>query len=128
MPLEGLWWTDDMREFSLNARDRWKWTLMILQPEFVTADLYLQVLEEVRKKKGLPVLARVRFERFHEGLSAQIMHSGPYSAEEPTVSRLHRFIAENGDRRIGKHHEIYLGDPRRIKPEKLKTIIRQPIA
>lgn len=127
MPLEGLWWTDDQSQFSMSNKTIWRWTAMIMQPEYVAAEMVAETLEEVRKKKGFPALERVRFEAYHEGLSAQIMHIGPYAAEEPTIAKLHSFIRENGYEPRGKHHEIYLGDPRRVAPEKLKTILRQPI-
>ncbi len=127
MPLEGLWWTDDPRQFSLNNKGLWKWTAMMMQPEYVTGDLFADVLDEVKEKKGLVALARVRFETFHEGLSAQIMHIGPYAAEEPTIARLHDFIRESGYEPRGRHHEIYLSDPRRTAPEKMRTVLRQPV-
>jgi len=127
MPLEGLWWTDDPGQFSMTNKDAWKWTAMIMQPEHVTPELFEEALAEVRQKKDLPALDRVKFEAYHEGLSAQIMHIGPYAAEEPTIARLHHFIRDNGYEPNGKHHEIYLSDPRRTAPEKLKTVLRQPI-
>jgi hypothetical protein len=105
----------------------WKWTAMIMQPEFVVAEMVAEALDEVRKKKGLPALERVRFEAYQEGLSAQIMHAGPYATEEATIARLHSFIRGNGYELNGRHHEIYLSDPRRTAPEKLKTVLRQPI-
>ena len=127
MPLEGLWWMEDMAQFSLDRKDEWLWTLMILQPDYVTPEVFEQALGQARRKRDNPALAEVRFEAFHEGLSAQIMHLGPYSEEGPTVARLHAFIAEQGYRPHGKHHEIYLGDPRRCAPDKLKTVLRQPV-
>jgi len=127
MPLEGLWWTDDMTQFSIDNKDIWKWTVMIMQPEHVTKDFVQRVVEQVEKKKSPPALSKMRFETLHEGLSAQIMHIGPYSAEGPTVEKLHAFVREKGYVLAGKHHEIYLSDPRRAAPEKMKTIIRQPI-
>lgn len=127
MPLEGLWWVDDMRQFSVDDKGVWQWTMMIMQPEHVTETLLEEALEQVRVKKDPAALARMRFESYHEGLSAQIMHVGPYAAEAPTIEKIHRFIAENGYQLRGKHHEIYLGDPRRTAPERLKTIIRQPM-
>ncbi|UCG37006.1 MAG: GyrI-like domain-containing protein, partial [Candidatus Bathyarchaeota archaeon] len=119
LPLEGLWWTDDMTQFSIENKEAWKWTSMIMQPEYVTEDLVSKALEQVEKKKNPPALPKIRFESFHEGLSAQIMHIGPYSAEGPTIERLHNFIKENGYELKGKHHEIYLSDPRRSAPEKM---------
>ncbi len=127
MPLEGLWWADDMTQFSVENKDIWKWTAMIMQPQYVTKDLFSKAIEQVKKKKSLPALPKMRFESFHEGLAAQIMHLGPYSAEGPTIERLHDFIKENGYQLRGKHHEIYLTDPQRSAPDKMKTVIRQPV-
>jgi hypothetical protein len=127
MPLEGLWWTDDMRTFSVEDKDAWKWTAMIMQPEvYVTEELFEEAKVEVERKKGLRAVARMRFEAFREGLSAQIMHLGPFSEEGPVIERIHRYIEERGGKPRGKHHEIYLSDLRRTKPERLKTVIRQP--
>jgi hypothetical protein len=130
MPLEGLWWTDDMSLFSPANKDIWKWTAMIMQLEHVTRDLFQTALEQVAKKKDLPALSKARFQSFQEGRSAQIMFIGPYSAEGPTIEKIHEFIKDHGetfDGLIQKHHEIYLSDPRRTIPEKLRTVIRQPI-
>jgi len=126
MPLEGLWWADDMSKFTVTNKDIWKWTMMIMQPEYVTAQLVAETLGEVAKKKDLSALSKIRFEPFHEGHAVQIMHIGPYSAEEPTVTKLHSFIRESGYELSGLHHEIYLGDPRKSAPGKLQTVIRQP--
>jgi hypothetical protein len=125
-PAEGLWWVEDMREFNIEHKENWDWTMMIAQPQPVTAEWVEQARREALKKKGLALLGQVRFETYTEGCSAQIMHTGPYSAEGPTVARLHAYIAENGGGLHGKHHEIYLGDVRKAAPEKLKTVIRQP--
>jgi len=127
-PLEGLWWMDDMREFNLEAKGSWKWTVMMPLPDHVTAAEVASASEEVKRKKGAELTAGVRFETFTEGLSAQIMHIGPYATEATTIETLHSSIRENGFVFAGKHHEIYLGDPRTAKPENLKTIIRQPVA
>lgn len=127
MPLEGLWWVPDMALFTAD-RDDWRWTLMIAQADEVTVDLVREAKVAAAAKKQLDAIAWVRLERYAEGLSAQVMHHGPYSEEAPTVQRLHRFITEQGYLRCGKHHEIYLGDPRRTGPDKLRTIIRQPVA
>ena len=126
-PAEGLWWVEDMEQLSMKDKESWKWTLMIMQPGHITQDVFDRALTEARAKKNINVLENVRFEAFREGLSAQIMYTGPYSAEEPTIEKLHAFIMENGYDFNGKHHEIYLGDPRRTAQEKLKTAIRQPI-
>ena len=127
MPLEGLWWMEDMRFFDLNKKDDWLWTVMIAQPAQVTPELIRDAVHEVERKKNPPALGKVRFEAFREGLSAQIMHIGPYEAEAPTIARMHGFIAEHGYEPAGKHHEIYLSDPRRTAPEKYRTILRQPV-
>ena len=127
MPLEGLWWTDEMDKFSMENKDIWKWTAMIMQPEYVTEELFNKAVEQVQIKKSLPSLSKIKLKSFNEGLSAQLMYIGPYSAEGPTIEKLHNFIEENGYELRGKHHEIYLSDPRRSAPEKLKTVIRQPV-
>lgn len=126
MPLEGLWWVDDMRQFSVKRKGDWQWTMMIVQPDLVTLQLFAETMNEVQKKKDLPALSKLRFESFHEGQAAQVMHLGPYSAEEPTINLLHDFIRERGGEKCGKHHEIYLKDPRKSAPDKLLTVIRQP--
>ena len=132
MPLEGLWWVDNMEDFSIEDKSKWKWTSMIRQPDFISNSIIKQAIEEVEIKKNPLALSKIRFETLNEGLTAQIMHMGPYSEEGPTVEKLHSFIHENGYDFEGinpdqKHHEIYLSDIRRTKPERLKTIIRQPI-
>ena len=99
----------------------------MMQPKFVTEALFRAAVEQVTKKKNPPALPKMRFESFSEGLSAQIMHLGPYSAEKSTVEKIHRFIKENGYETNGKHREIYLSDPRKSAPEKMKTVLRQPI-
>lgn len=126
-PSEALWWMEDMSEFSLETKDRWQWTLMIMQPDEVTQEIVDAAQGELARKKDPPALSRLRYERYHEGLSVQIMYLGPYADEGPTIARMHEFIRENGYDFNGKHHEIYLGDPRRTAPEKLKTVIRQPV-
>jgi hypothetical protein len=128
MPLEGLWWTPDMSTFTTEDKSAWYWTMMIMQPDAVSQEVFEEALEKAAKKKSAETIDRMRLERFAEGPAAQIMHVGPYAAEGPTIGRLHAFIAEQGRERAGKHHEIYLSDPRRAAPEKLKTIVRQPIA
>ncbi|WP_414470424.1 GyrI-like domain-containing protein [Methanobacterium sp. ACI-7] len=132
MPLEGLWWVDNMENFNVEDKSNWKWTAMIRQPDFITEEMIKQAMEDVEKKKNPTLLSKIRFESLNEGLCSQIMHIGPYSEEGPTVEKLHNFIHENGYEFDGandgeKHHEIYLSDMRRIKPERLKTIIRQPM-
>jgi hypothetical protein len=127
-PLEGTFWTDKASDFLSADKGKWRWTLMVMQPDELTATLLEKLRSETQRKKPNPSLAKVRLDSWEEGLVAQVMHVGPYSAEKPTIERLHSFVAEQGYRLRGRHHEIYLGDPRRAAPEKLKTIIRQPIA
>ncbi len=129
MALEGLWWWDDPTVFDLEEeppREEWNWKSMIRQPDFITTEMVDAVRPDVREKRG-PAVDSVALETFHEGLSAQIMHIGPYSEEGPTERKLHAFIEESGYRMRGRHHEIYLSDPRRSKPENMKTILRQPV-
>ena len=128
LPLEGLWWADDMSSFIMGKKDEWKWTLMIMQPEIVTKKMVQEAIEQVKVKKNPVSLPLVRFESFSEGKSAQIMHIGPFSEEGPTIEKVHSFIEDNGSQLTGKHHEIYLSDIRRSAPEKWKTIIRQPMS
>ncbi len=127
MPLEGLWWADDHEAFIRNDRTQWKWTMMILQPDFVSDEVIAAAIAEVRRKKALPGVERLRLERFEEGRCAQVLHVGPFTEEGPVIERLHQFIEVHGGL-AGKHHEIYLSDIRRAAPEKWKTIIRQPMA
>jgi hypothetical protein len=127
MPLEGLWWAEDMDLFLVEAKHKYEWTLMILQPEEVTGELFAEACQEVMEKKGLEAVDLLRLETYEEGPSAQVMHIGPYSDEAPTIAALHQFIDDSGRRPRGKHHEIYLGNPRRTAPERLRTIIRQPV-
>jgi hypothetical protein len=127
MPLEGLWWADDMNAFHLANKSTWKWTAMILQPDFIAQPQVDAAFDEVRRKKNPAALDQVRFETLAEGVAAQILYMGPFSGEGPTIQRMHDFIHTAGKGLRGKHHEIYLNDPRRTAPQKLKTIIRQPM-
>ncbi len=125
--LEALWWADDMADFTMGRKDRWKWTAMIMQPDSITGAMFETAKVKGREKLGEPP-ASLRLERFTEGLSVQTMYVGPYADEGPTISRLHtEFLPQKGLVEAGLHHEIYVGDPRRSAPEKLKTIIRQPV-
>jgi hypothetical protein len=127
MPLEGLWWAADMDTYLTRDKSAWDWTMMIMQPEWITAEMVDEAVEAVAKK-GLAALPKLRFEPYDEGLCAQILHVGSYDDEGPTLARLHdAWLPENGYVENGKHHEIYLSDPRRVAPDKLKTILRQPI-
>lgn len=127
MPLEGLWWADDHAAFAANDRARWRWTMMILQPDVVEDAVLEAAITQVRDRKRLPAVQRLRLESFVEGRCAQVLHVGPFTEEGPTIERLHAFIAERG-RLAGKHHEIYLSDIRRAHPAKWRTVIRQPMA
>jgi hypothetical protein len=126
MPLEGLWWADDMSSFATSGKSRWKWTLMIMQPDFVEMDLLHVAMADMKKKKKLPALNELRVEEFTEGRCAQVLHIGPFSEEGPTIQRVHSYINSKSSL-TGKHHEIYLSDIRRADPKRWKTIIRQPM-
>ena len=130
-PLEGLWWADaetsSMAELQAD-RDAWNWTMMIAVPDAVTAAELAAAVDAAARRRPLPAAGSVRLERVAEGLAAQIMHVGPYSAEAPTIARLHAIVAAEGYELRGRHHEIYLGDPRRTAPERLKTVIRHPVS
>ena len=126
MPLEGLWWADDVDAFDAGEKADWEWTLMIVQPDVVTEAIVDRAREDV-ESKNLPALSKVRYETYDEGMAAQTLHVGPFSEEGPTVERVHEFIAENGYAPRGHHHEIYLSDMRRTDRERLRTIIRQPV-
>jgi hypothetical protein len=141
-PLEGLWWTEEMissmtgiteesdwlDRFRASDRNSWQWTSMIMQPEWITREMFLEAREQVREKKDLPGLDGLRLESYQEGLSVQILHIGPFADEGPVLTRLHiQFLPQNNLVEAGKHHEIYLSDPRKTAPEKLRTILRQPV-
>lgn len=139
-PLEALWWVDDPAQQDVVAaaargqatmadsdRDRWQWRAMIVQPDPLDAPAAARAVEQARAKKSLPALDRLRFERWQEGRCAQVLHIGPYADEGPSIARLHKGIAAAGYRPHGRHHEIYLGDPRRSAPERLRTILRHPV-
>ncbi len=127
MPLEGLWWVEDLALFSQESKEDWLWTMMILQPEPVTAEVVETIRPLVLTKHQLRPLEEIRFESYSEGRCAQVMHHGPYAEEKPTIDRLHAFIREEDCQLHLKHHEIYLNDPQKTAPEKLLTIIRQPV-
>ncbi len=126
MPLEGLWWVENMEDFDVDKKDEWLWTSMMMQPEFITREMVEEAMAKVKEKKDPPALSKVRFETYEEGPAGQIMHIGPFSEEGPTIQKLHNYIEEKGFQLSGKHHEIYLSDIRRAAPEKWKTVIRQP--
>jgi hypothetical protein len=125
MPLEGLWWAQEMADWNSVERADWLWTAIIMQPPAITGEMFEQARRDAEQKRRLD-LARVYFEPFTEGRAAQILYTGPYKEEGPTIERLHAFIKQQGWQLSGKHHEIYLNTPGRTAPERLKTIIRQP--
>jgi hypothetical protein len=127
MPLEGLWWADNMSSFTIEDKRNWKWTLMVMQPELVSPALVAAAVDQVKAEKIPVALPGLRFDSFREGRVAQTMHIGPFTEEGPTIGRLYEFIAREDYVRVGKHHEIYLSDIRKAAPEKWKTVIRQPI-
>jgi hypothetical protein len=127
MPLEGLWWADDPRAFMQAEKSAWKWTAMILQPEFISRGNFDDAFDEVRRKKNPAALHRVRFETLEERECAQTLYFGPFSEEGPTIQSMHDAIHAAGKCLYGKHHEVYLSDPRRTAPAKLRTILRQPM-
>jgi hypothetical protein len=126
MALEGLWWIAD-GEFDFRMKVPWYWTMMILQPEHISQAMFTEALAQLNKKRESESISRLRLESFYEGPCMQIMHIGPYADEPGTIEKMKTFAWENGYIACGKHHEIYLGDPRRVQPEKLKTILRHPI-
>ena len=126
MALEGLWQIDG-EEFDITRPGGWTYRLMMLVPDHVTQNMFQEALRQLERKRPSPTLARLRLERFREGLCLQIMHVGPYATEPATIERMKAFARENGYVYREAHHEIYMGDPRRSAPEKLKTILRQPV-
>ena len=127
-PLEGLWWSDRPEVFTTRAKDAWQWRMLISQPDWISDDLIDEAKQAAELAKNLPAIADVRRETLREGTSAQLLHVGPYDDEGPVLAKLHHeYLAANNLRMSGLHHEIYLGDPRRTEPAKLKTILRQPV-
>jgi len=127
MALEGLWWLKTGEPFQIGKREDWCWTLMILQPQVVTKAVLVKVIKKIKEKKEVQVLDKLRLESFTEGLSVQILHIGPYADEPITKEKMDVFTSMHGLMVCGKHHEIYLSDPRRVKPEKMKTILRYAV-
>jgi len=131
MPLDGLWWVED-GVFDIKVKDNWFYTLMIMKPDVITKELFEEAREQIRRKKGdSPTLSKLRLDSFEEGLCVQVMHIGPYTTEPATMDRMKEFMSENGLRDNvgpnGKHHEIYISDPRKANPEKMKTVLRHPV-
>jgi hypothetical protein len=127
MPLEGLWWSDDWADFAAGRRDRWRWTMLIAQPPVVDVAMMADAVATAARKGKAPAADEVRLEVLEEGDAVQVMHHGPYADEGPTNAALHAWIADAGLAPTGKHHEVYLSDPRRAAPEKMRTILRQPV-
>lgn len=135
-PLEGLWWAEDMSDFITRKKENWLWTMMIRQPDWLTEGMIdqarVETIQKLAKKKDpatdRETLENTRFQTLTEGKCVQVLHIGSYDDEGPILKEMHEvFIPTNGFKMTGKHHEIYLGDPRRVAPEKLKTILRQPV-
>lgn len=138
-PLEALWWVDGDEQALVEAiaagtataadtdRSRWHWRALISQPSGVDADLVERAIAQTRAKRPSPALDRLRFEQWAEGRCAQVLHIGPYADESSSIVRLHQGLREAGYVPRGRHHEIYLSDPRRTAPEKVRTILRQPV-
>ena len=128
-PLEGLWSAEDPRVFTAGDKSQWDWTMMIAQPAWITEDIFHEALAITAKKKDVPALDAIRFSPLAEGKAVQILHIGSYDSEAPTLARLHdEYLPTHGLTFNGHHHEIYLSDPRRTDPEKLRTVLRQPVA
>jgi len=132
MALEGLWGVEDGK-FDITIKDNWFYTLMIMQPDVITQEVFEEAREEVRKKKGdSDALNKARLADFEEGLCVQTMHIGPYATEPATLDRMQEFMAANGLKDAvgpigGRHHEIYMSDPRKAAPDKMKTVLRHPV-
>ena len=126
MALEGLWFIEE-GDFDINIKDNWKYRLMIMQPEFITPEMFQDAVKQVKRKNASPAVDRLRLEKFEEGLCVQILHIGPYATEPPTVEKMNAFAAQNGYSMSGMHHEIYLGNPLRADPAKLKTVLRHGV-
>jgi len=129
MPLEGLWWSENMDDFVTRDKASWSWRMMIAQPGLVTSEWIETARTQVLAKKDAgPRAAEIHFETYEEGMCVQLMHIGPYDAEAPNIQRMHQYALAQGYRLAGLHHEIYLSDPRRAAPSKMRTVLRQPIA
>lgn len=127
-PLEGLWWSEDLSVFTTRAKSSWQWRMLISQPDWITARDVEDAVATALAKKKLPAIAEVRHEPLHEGTSAQVLHIGSYDDETPVLATLHdEYLPGSGLAEAGHHHEIYLGDPRRTEPAKLRTVLRQPV-
>ena len=130
MPLEGLWWSEDMAAFTVSRdKSRWSWTLMIMTPDWIDQSLFDEARAQVAAKDCPRRLDEIRLATLSEGRCVQTLHVGSFDTETEVLARMHdEFIPQNALRMVGRHHEIYLGDFRRVAPEKLRTILRQPVA
>lgn len=129
-PLEGLWWAEDMDSFT-SARDksRWDWTLMLMVPDWLGEDAFAAAVERSRAKNPPARLDDIRLETLSEGRCVQTLHVGSFDEEAEVLRRLHHaFVPENGLRVVGRHHEVYLSDFRRVAPARQRTLLRQPVA
>lgn len=127
-PLEGLWWSKDMTDFTARRKDNWEWTMMLMVPDWVGPAMIDAAIARTKKKKAPAALDKLRVEVLEEGRCVQVLHTGSYDNEGPVLEKLHaEFLPANGLKPVGKHHEIYLSDPRKVAPEKLKTVLRQPV-
>ena len=127
-PLEALWWADDESAFEGNRRDEWQWTLMVILPDHVSDEDLRGTLADLEKKGKLTeVHARMRTEVLEEGQSVQCLHVGPYDSMGGAISAMRAFAESKGLEFASKHHDVYLSDPRRTAPEKLKTVLRRPV-
>lgn len=127
-PLEGLWWADDWAAFTRRDKDAWRWTMLICQPDWITREMIDDARDAALAKKKRPAIAEVRTLTLSEGRCAQALHVGSYDDETPLLDRLHNgYLAEHGLEPTGRHHEVYLGDPRRTEPARLRTVLRQPV-
>lgn len=126
-PLSGLWWMKNGKGFDMAKPDEWQWTVMLRVPDFITNEYFNEVINTCVTQKKSEVYKKARLQYLDEGKCVQILHIGPYNTEAPNIEKMHNFAKENGYKLTGKHHELYFGDPRRSAPEKLKTILRQPI-
>ena len=127
-PLEGLWWADDMSSFAKGNKGVWKWTAMIMVPDWIKKPMVKAAVKAVSQKKEISKLVELRHETLKEGKCVQILHIGPYDKEGPMLNKMHNeFMPANGLIFNGKHHEIYMSDPRKVAPAKLRTVVRQPV-
>jgi hypothetical protein len=136
-PLEGLWWLEDGSNYDISKKDKFCWTSMIRQPEFVTQEVFEWACKETARKKPELDTSKARLKNYHEGLCVQMMHIGPYDDERETIAQIDAFVNEHHlqnaidevqlDGSIKRHHEIYVSDPHKIAPQKLKTVLRHPV-